>query len=131
MIIEILTIAHNNTGMLSFIRRMFLRNGECKTITSVMVGLKFRNPDDIAYYELMKALELPMDVELKHEYTNVHDKKAIAVSINGCRIGYIPRCQTAKIHNIKGGVRKAQLKPNKKSPGHPFVKITYVPSSWL
>jgi ABC-type enterochelin transport system substrate-binding protein len=102
------------------VMRMFTRS-QAKTfkMKSVVVGMKYRKEADV------KNFKLPVKAKLVREPRNKHDANAIMVVCNGRHIGYIPKCQTGKIHAKFKIISAVQVSANERSPGCPFVDITY------
>ena len=86
---------------------------------TVVQGMKHRDWDEIAYYNFVSQCDQP--ATLIPEPGNKHDRNAVRVYVHGVHIGYIPRHRSLKIS--KGKIIKATLKPNKKSPSHPFLAL--------
>jgi hypothetical protein len=111
------------------IMRMFTRsqtkeNAKTRKMRSVVVGMKYRKEADVKYFNVI-ANKLPVKAKLVREPRNKHDANAIMVVCNGRHIGYIPKCQSGKIHAKFKIINAVQVSANERSPECPFVDITY------
>lgn len=110
------------------VMRMFTRSqakvAQTRKMRSVVVGMKYRKEADVKYFTGL-VNKFPLKAKLVREPRNKHDANAIMVVCNGRHIGYIPKCQTGKIHAKFKAIKTVQVCANERSPGCPYVDMSY------